>query len=132
MSEILNKIQIRALNNLGDVMCPGGEGFVGFSELGAVEHVDLLLLEIPPSDLSDLKLLLFLLGFMPAFVLRFMLNFLERNQDMNGDIGALIRMVRFGLRGIIFSLYYSGLKGRDSTATQTPVDAIGYTVQMKV
>lgn len=132
MSTILNKIQIRALNNLGDVMCPGGDGFPEFSELGAVEHVDLLLVEIPEADLSDLKLLLFLLGFMPAFVLRFMLNFLEKNQNMNGDIGALVRMVRFGLRGIIFSLYYSGLKGRDSAVTQTPVDVIGYHVQMKV
>lgn len=132
MSKILNKVQIRALNNLGNVMCPGEDGFPKFSALGAVEHVDYLLEEIPPADLADLKLLLFLLGFMPSFVLRAMMNFLEKNQDMNGDIGALIRMIRFGLRGIIFSLYYSGLKGRDSAVAKTPVDIIGYNVQMKI
>lgn len=130
MSHILNGLQISALNRLGDVMCPANGEFPSFSDLGAVEHVDFLLEEIPSSDLADLKLLLLLLGLMPSFVLRAMMNFIEAKADMNGEVGTLIRMVRFGLRGIIFSLYYSGLKGSTSKVTQTPVDVVGYHVQM--
>lgn len=132
MSRVLNGLQIRALNNLGDVMCPGGDGFPRFSALGAVEHVDILLDEIPPADLADLKLLLLLLGLMPAFVLRGLLNLLEKRMDMDGEVGTLIRMVRFGLRGIVFSLYYSGLKGSGSTVEKTPMEVIGYDIQMRV
>jgi hypothetical protein len=130
-SKILGSLQISALNKIGNIICPANGEFAQFSDLAVVDHVDLLLEEIPPADLADLKMLLTILGLLPSFVLRFILNLLESKQDMNGEIGTLVRTVRFGLRGIIFSLYYSGLKGSGAESLTTPMSVIGYNIQMK-
>ena len=130
-SQILSSIQIKALNKIGDIMCPENGEFPLFSRLGAVDHVDILLEEIPTADLGDLKMLLTILGLLPSFVLKFILNLLESQQHMNGEIGTLVRTVRFGLRGLIFSLYYSGLKGEKSGTVALPIDVVGYQIQCK-
>lgn len=131
-SQILNSIQIRALNKIGDIMCPENEDFPQFSRLGAIDHIDILLEEIPTADLGDLKMLLTILGLLPSFVLRFILNLLESQQHVNGEVGTLIRTVRFGLRGLIFSLYYSGLKGEKSGQVRLPIEVVGYKIQYKL
>jgi hypothetical protein len=128
--KLLNPIQVKALNKIGDLMCPTHNELPSFTQLGAIEYVDILMAELPPNDLKDLKLLLTILGFMPSWILLGILNFLEKNQDMNGEIGTLIRTVRFGFRGIIFSLYYSGLKGHQSSVPSTPDQIVGYKIQM--
>lgn len=129
-SQILNRVQLAALNKIGNIICPAHreEKLPSFQELGVVEHVDILLVEIPPADLADLKLLLSLLGLLPEFMLSWLLSALEKGRDLNGAVGTLVRTVRFGLRGIIFSLYYSGLKGSAAETVLTPVDRIGYKV----
>lgn len=132
ISKNLNSIQLRALTKIGDIICPENNEFPSFSKLGALEHIDILLDEIPPADLKDLKLLLTLLGLMPSFILRLILNLIESNQNHNGELGTILRTVRFGLRGLIFSIYYSGFKGKDSPVEKTPTDIIGYHVQMRV
>ena len=53
-SQILNSMQSRAIQKIGDVYCPKTDAFPKFSDLGAIEHIDILLAEIPPQDLSDL------------------------------------------------------------------------------
>ena len=96
-----------------------------------IEHIDILLAEIPPQDLADLKMLLGILGFMPSFMIWLLIAGIEKGKDLGTPIGAVIRMIRFGFRGIIFSLYYSGLKGSDSAISQTPMDLVGYNIQMR-
>lgn len=131
-SKNLNSLQLRALNKMGDILCPANEEFPSFSKLGALEHIDILLDEIPPADLKDLKLLLLLLGLLPSFALRIFLRLVEANQNHNGEVGTILRTIRFGLRGLIFSIYYSGYKGQNSDVTKTPVEIIGYSTQMNV
>lgn len=131
MSQILNGIQMKAIQKIGDIYCPKTEPFPSFSELGAIEHIDILLEEIPPQDLADLKLLLSILGFMPSFVIWMLIAGIEKGKNLGGPLGAVLRMIRFGFRGIIFSLYYSGLKGRQSSIAQTPMELVGYKIQMK-
>lgn len=126
----LNFFQRGALNRLGDVICPRNEDFPSFSELDCVHHVGIVLDELPESDRADLLLLLTVMWFMPAFFMRIFLILIEKFSDLNGPLGALIRMLGFGLRGVVFALYYSGLTGPKSIARKTPVEVVGYSVNV--
>lgn len=126
----LNYFQKAALNRLGDIMCPRNGDFPSFSELDCVHHVHIVLDEIPEQDLKDLKLLLFVLWFLPAPFMRIFLSCLEKMKEMNGEVGTLVRMLQFGLRGIAFALYYSDLTGPKAQALRTPVEVVGFSVQV--
>jgi len=127
-SVYLNRLQLFALSKIGEVICPANpvENLPSFRELGVIEHIDIVLAEIPEADLGDLKILLSLLGLLPEFIIRGLIVFLEKYRHLNGEAGTLIRTVRFGLRGLIFSLYYSGLRAEKSTVGADPVSLIGY------
>ena len=126
----LNYFQKAALNRLGNVICPKNEEFPSFSELDCIHHAYIVLDELPEQDSSDFKMLLFVLWFFPAPFMRIFLNTIEKLKDMNGEIGALIRMLNFGLRGVVFALYYSGLTGPNAVTTKTPVNVVGYQVNV--
>ena len=130
MSQQLNYLQKSALNRLGNVICPAFDEYPSFSELDVVHHADIVLEELPEHDLKDLKLLLTVLFFLPSPLMLLMMKTLEKMREMNGELGTLVRMLLFGLRGITFALYYSGLKGPGSTADKTPVDVVGYQVSV--
>lgn len=130
MSIELNSLQQSALNRLGDVICPAFDDYPSFSELDVVHHADVVLTELPESDLKDLKLLLLVLFFLPAPIMKLMMGVLEKMKNINGSLGTLVRMLLFGLRGLTFALYYSGLKGPKATTNKNPVDVVGYKVQV--
>ena len=119
-----------ALQKIGDIYCPTHKDLPSFSELGVIEHIDQVVGPLPPNDLKDLKLLLFLLSFLPSFLLKGFVWLVERAPSFPTALGAVLRMIRFGLRGIILSLYYSGLKGSNFTGP-SPKEIIGFIVQMR-
>lgn len=127
----LNYFQKSALNRLGDVICPKHGDFPAFSELDCVHHAHIVLDELPSQDLSDLKMLLFVLWFFPSPLMRIFLNVVEKLKDLNGEIGTLMRMLNFGLRGVVFSLYYSGLTGPKAVVKTTPVNVVGFEVHVR-
>ena len=127
----LNYFQKAALNRLGNVICPRNGEFPAFSDLDCVHHAHIVLDELPEQDCSDLKMLLFVLWFLPSPLIRIFLNIVERLKNMNGEIGALIRMLNFGLRGVAFSLYYSGMTGPKAVVTKTPVNVVGFEVHVQ-
>lgn len=126
----LNFFQRGALNRLGNVICPANGEFPKFSDLDCVHHAHIVLDELPPQDLGDLKMLLTVLWFLPAPFMRIFLNIVEAMKDMDGEIGTLMRMLNFGLRGVAFSLYYSGMTGPKAVVTKTPVSVVGYQVNV--
>lgn len=130
MSE-LNYFQKASLNRLGDIMCPRNGEFPSFSELDCIHHAPIILDEIPEEDLKDLKLLLIVLWFMPAPFMRIFLFVLERMKEMDGEMGKLVRMLQFGLRGITFALYYSDMKGPNATTQVSPVKVVGFEVKVQ-
>jgi hypothetical protein len=121
MSQILNERQIKAVRKIGNVICPGSENLPRFSSVNFESHIDIVLKELPPNDLGDLKLLLSILSFMPSFILKMILLTLELLKDIGTPIGGLIRMIRFGLRGIIFSVYYSTPEAHKGVGFQVKV-----------
>jgi hypothetical protein len=126
----LNYFQKASLNRLGDIICPANGEFPSFSELDCVHHAHIVLDDLPEQDLSDLKMLLFALWFLPAPLMRIFLACLEKMKDMNGEVGTLVRMLQFGLRGIAFALYYSDMKGPKAKQVKSPVDVVGFSVNV--
>ena len=120
-SKHLSPVQIRGIDKLGDSMLPGDSDFPRFSESHCVAQVDRILDHMPVSDLGDLKTLLGILGALPGWFAAFLIWVLERGAGMPGPIGAQIRFIRLGIRGLIMSLYYG-----DEKVLQT----IGYQVSV--
>src|SRR5688500_4332489 len=109
----LSKFQFLGLQKLGNAFVPGDGEFPSFSASGCAEHVDCLLDEMPEGDLGDLKTLLLLLAFVPVFMIRGLLRFLEWSPSIPGGFGSILRLMRFGMKGIVISLYYSGFVGAE-------------------
>jgi hypothetical protein len=107
MSKNLNERQVRGLAKMGDVLVPGDEDLKSFSASGCVSEADRILDHMPLSDLKDLKMLLTLMSFFPMFLVAWFLAFLERSPRMPDWIGAPLRFVRLGIRGLVLTLYYS-------------------------
>ena len=104
-SKSLNLRQMRSLNKIGDCVLPGDGEFPSFSKSQCVELVDHALCNVSAQDLGDLRMLLTVLSFFPKFCIHLILLLL------NNIPGSLPRMAYFGLRSLVISLYYSGLKG---------------------
>ena len=77
MSKHLGGTQLRGIEKVGGCLIPGDPELPSFAASGCVEAVDRILDFMPPADLSDLKLLLTLLGSMPRILVRVLLALLE-------------------------------------------------------
>lgn len=126
-STIIDLKQIRAIEKVGDLMVPQTEDFPSFSQLGCVEYIDDVLSYAPPEELSDLKMLLSTLNSMPEVLLKQIISLMYDNRILPDAIANTVRLVDTGLRGIIFTLYYSGKKGKNYLG-KTPLEIIGYDI----
>jgi hypothetical protein len=103
MSEIIiSRRQIRALNRIGNVILPENDPFPSFEQTGCARFLSRALANAYPQDRNDMLFLLNVLSFMPGFVLRFLVKKME-----NPESGTLFRKLNFGLKGVIYTLYYS-------------------------
>jgi len=127
LSKHLSNSALKALTRMGDIMIPRNGEFPSFSETGCLEHVDDIVAYAPEDDISDLNTLLTVLSFMPTFVLKWLVNKVTNSYEATGALSALFRQVDFGLRGIIFTSYYSGKVGANYTGP-SPLDILGYEV----
>lgn len=117
---------LKAFNRMGDVLLPKNGQFPSFSEFGGIEHIDDLVQYAPKGDIKDLNLLMTILSFMPTFVLRWLVNKMQNAGNMgDGGIGTLFRMLNFGIRGLLFSCYYTEKTGSTYTG-EKPIDLVGY------
>jgi len=128
MSTFLSNRALKAIERIGDLLLPRTGDFPSFSETGSIEHIDDLLAHAPAGDVSDLNTALVALSFMPTFVLKWLIRKMEESHNNeSGGMSSLLRQLNLGLRGLIFSCYYSGKTGSHFTG-QNPVDLIGFNV----
>ena len=121
----MNGLGVKGLNKVGDILIPSLDGWPSFSQLGCAEHVDRVVEDLPISDRDGVGLLFGLFFFLPEFFIVGLLNFLERNHAGNLPAGAILRQIRMGVRGIVYSLYYSGWKG-SSYSGQSPLELMDF------
>ena len=106
-SEFLTNRALKALIKVGDIIVPENEEFPAFSGVVSTKQLDELLKYAPESDVKSLNLFLTILSFMPNFVLKWLVNFIHKNFHSGAFYGPTVRELNIGLRGIIFSCYYT-------------------------
>ncbi len=124
-STVLNQKHLTALNRIGDILLPRNGEHPSFSELGCIQHIDLLVTHAPEEDMKDLKGLLDVLYFLPGFLLRLVVWISQSGQSLPNPLGTLCRKLDIAFRSILFGLYYSG-KCSDEYAGQTPLEIMGF------
>ncbi len=127
LSRHLSAAQVRGLERLGDAYIPGDEQLPSFARTGCVEHVDRILDYMDSADLKSLKLLLGVFAYVPHLVIVALVALLETSTRVPGPVGAALRFVRMGIKGLVVSLYYSGYVAQ-SYKGPSPLDVLGYEV----
>lgn len=131
MSLFLSQREIQGLNKLGDLVIPGGYGMPSFSETGCVDHIDEVMAPTPAADVKDFKLLMKVFSVAPDFFIIGILKLLDKESVFPEPIGGLLRLLNVGIKGVVFSLYYSN---NTSDFYQGPLvhEAIGYQVKCEI
>ncbi len=124
-SKYLSNSALKAINRIGDLMIPRNGEFPAFSEVGGITYIDELVSYAPGADIKDLNMLLTILAFMPTFVLRWLLGKMETAMENKGPLGPIFRQLDIGLRGLIFSCYYTE-KVPTTFKGKKPLDIIGF------
>jgi len=127
-SNILSERELSSIERLGDLMLPQTEDFPSFTQLGCIEHIDDVLSYAPEAEMNDLKLLLKVLSVTPDTALKGILKLMGDNQALPEAVASTFRLMDTGLRGIIFTLYYSGKTGKNYQG-KTPLQIIGYEIK---
>ncbi len=122
-SEYLSVRELKGLKKIGDIMIPRQGDFPSFSETGCLMYVDDAVAYLDPIDLNDLKSFLRVASFLPSFIVKFVLKLLD------WGFFSLLRLGNLGIRGIVFSLYYSNKTAPDYKGSK-PHDLIGYHVKI--
>lgn len=117
--------EVSALNRLGDILCPGDEVLPTFSATGAVARFDDMADYMVVSDREDLKLLLTVFSFLPAFMIRLLLVLFGSMERLPAAPGSLGRLVMFGLKGVVTTLYY-GFADNDGKSGEKVRQALGW------
>jgi aldehyde dehydrogenase (NAD+) len=109
MRHDFSKLSLFGLKKAGDIVLPGGDDFPRFSETNFLDHFGRISHYMTPDDREGFKLLTALMGLMPSFAIRLMLEVVSNDRFMPGPIAALFRQINVGVKGVLFSMYYSGL-----------------------
>lgn len=111
MSHGFSSLSLKGLCKTGDIIIPGEGKFPSFSKSGVIDHLGRMSHYMNEDDREGLKLLSALLGLMPSALIRFILYFTTLHTYIPGPPGSILRQINVGLRGVIFTLYYSDLDG---------------------
>jgi len=126
-SDYFNKTQLASLQRIGDLYSPGNGSLPSFSDTGCIEHIDDVLESVNPDDVQLLSILLFVLRFVPLFMISWLITAMNNHHRYPEIIAGLFRLISLGLKGVIMSLYYSGLQGSNNQA-QGVHEAMGYSL----
>lgn len=125
-SAFLSNSALKGLTRIGDILIPGNEEFPSFSAYGCMDHIDNLIAYAPEDDVKDLNMVLGIFSFLPAGILTWLVKKMAHAYNERGMRGTLFRQLNIGIRGIVFSLYYSEKPG-DDYKEKNPTEMIGFT-----
>lgn len=124
-SKHLNAFQLRSLERVGDLYIPGTSAMPSFAESGCLEYVDVVVDEVDPDDVFLMGILLLVLRMCPVFIIDFLLTLMDRHDRFPDLVAGPLRLMSLALKGVVMSLYYSGLRGSGSQAPSVH-QAMGY------
>ncbi|HQX89895.1 MAG TPA: hypothetical protein PKY03_05800, partial [Moraxellaceae bacterium] len=129
-SRYLSVREVAALNRLGDILCPGDDKLPRFSATGAVARFDDMADYMVVSDRDDLKMLLSVFYFLPDILIRFLLIVFAGMERLPGPLGSLGRLVMFGLKGVITTLYF-GFADNDGKSGDKVRQVLGWDASIR-
>ncbi len=106
----LNPRELKGFLKVADILVCGNEEFPRFSQTNFVEKIDYILEELPKDDLLGLKILFYIFSFLPVFMIRSIVEWTENPWGPSILKDNLLK-INSGLKGIIFTIYYSRLPG---------------------
>ncbi len=115
-SKYFSQQQLQVIKRIGDIFIPGDDLMPKFSECGFTDHIDRMVAFLPSSDVALLGLLTDTLRFLPDYFIVMLVKLTLSDRYFPGAVGANLRKLDIGLRGIIFSLYYSFLEDRGNNS----------------
>ena len=118
---------LKGLNRIGDVFIPKSGELPSFSEFDGIEFIDDVIAYAPDEDIASLNLVLSIFSFLPEGLLHWIADQMVAASYKDGGLAALLRQLNIGLKGILYSCYYSGKAGR-SYQGKNPLEVIGYSV----
>ncbi len=127
MSKYLSQRELKGLTKVGDLMIPGGYGLPSFSHTGCIDHVDEVMSTTLPADLKDFKLLMNIMSVLPNRLVQGIINMIANEARFPKPIDGLLRLLNIGMKGVVYSLYYSDKTGVTYTGPSVH-EAIGYHV----
>ena len=117
----LKRSHLKGLERLGRVVIPQNSDFPSFNEIQAEKYVNRMVDYMYEDDRSSILIILKMLSIMPLFKIRWLMSLIETGSKWKGLAGAPFRMLQIGLKGLIFTVYYS-----DLTEDQIIHSKIGY------
>lgn len=109
---ILTPTQVAGLNKVGDLMVPGDGELPSFSAAGCAAHADRMLAHMNDGDRDSVRVLLTAFRFLPRTAIGALLRIADRHASMPEPLAAPLRMLNLGVKGVVMTLYYSGLDER--------------------
>lgn len=109
MSHGFSPLAIKGILKAGDVIIPGEGKFPKFSQTPFIKDLGRMSNYMEPADRADFKLLMTLMAFMPSFLIRLILKIAALHESFPVFIGALLRQINIGVKGVILTMYYSGM-----------------------
>jgi hypothetical protein len=92
-----------------------------------IDHIDDLMAYAPADDVKDLKMVLGVFSILPTGILNWIVKKMASAPNSDGALSTLFRQLNMGIRGVVFSLYYSEKPGA-SYSGENPTEMIGFTL----
>jgi acyl-CoA reductase-like NAD-dependent aldehyde dehydrogenase len=108
----INHTQLLGLRKVGDLMIPGDADMPRFSASGCAEQADRMIGYMNKSDRDGVTMLLTVFRFTPRLAIRGLLALMDRHASFPEPIAGALRLLNFGVKGVVMTLYYSGLDAR--------------------
>ncbi len=129
MSKNFSRNQLLGLNKAGDVILPGTDVSPSFSRTGCIDHVDRMAAYLTGDDLGGLRMLLGIFRYSPKWIIRLLMTACAKNTRVPGLFGSTLRTIDVGIKGVVMSLYYSNLTGKDYQGEKV-FDIIGWDAKL--
>ena len=109
-SKYLSETGIKGLIKTGSIIVPGDDIFPSFSKTSFHKQIDRMLDYMEEEDRDGVCLLMSIFYYTPSFLISALLKLTDHNQKFPNLIGAPLRLILIGVKGMIFTLYYSNLE----------------------
>lgn len=109
ISQYFNQNELKGFLKVSDVLIPGNSNMPKFSDTDFINYLDDVVAEASEQDREGLVLLFGIFSWLPRIFIRLILQLSEWDKFGPSFWQVNMRLINIGLKGIIYSLYYSRL-----------------------